>query len=183
MHNRYAWPTALALAVILAGCNQAPAPAPDTREADAKAIRNLETAWNQSFATKDVDRVAAFYADDASVFMPDMPVLNGVAAIKAALKPMVENKNSSLSFASTMVIVAKSGDLAYSQGAYTMTRMNPKTKRVLTEKGKYVTVYRKRAGGEWEAIADIINEDAPAAPAKKHKAAPAHTAHTRHVHH
>jgi ketosteroid isomerase-like protein len=38
---------------------------------------------------------------------------------------------------------------------------------VLTEKSKYVTVYKKQADGRWKAVADIGNEDAPPAPAKK----------------
>src|SRR5579862_233212 len=51
MQKRYSLPAAIALAVVLAGCNQAPPPAPDTREADAKAIRDFETGWMQAFAT------------------------------------------------------------------------------------------------------------------------------------
>jgi uncharacterized protein (TIGR02246 family) len=159
-------PAALALAVILAGCNQAPPPAPDTREADAQAIRDVETAWSASFATKDVDKVGVFWADDASVFMTDSPVLTGIAAIEAAMKPMAEDKSFSISFASTKVEVSKASDLGYAQGAYTMTMTGSKTKKVLTEKGKYVTVYKKQADGGWKAVADIFNADAPAAPEK-----------------
>jgi ketosteroid isomerase-like protein len=101
-------------------------------------------------------------------------VLTGIEAIKAALKPMVGDKNFSISFASTKVEVSKASDLGYTQGAYTMTKTDPKTKKVLTEKGKYVTVYKKQANGGWKAVADIFNADAPAkkvalkrAPARK----------------
>jgi hypothetical protein len=45
-----------------------------------------------------------------------------------------------------------------------MTMTNPKTKKPVTEKGKYVTVYKKQADGTWKAIEDINNADAPAAP-------------------
>jgi hypothetical protein len=44
---------------------------------------------------------------------------------------------------------------------------DPKTKKVLTGKGKYVTVYKRQADGGWKAVADIWNEDAPPAPANK----------------
>jgi uncharacterized protein (TIGR02246 family) len=166
MQKRYYLPAAAAFAAILAGCSQAPAPAPDTHEADAKAIRDVETAWVQAYATKDVDKIGVFYADDASVFMADSPVLTGIATIKAALKPMVEDKGFSISFASSKVEVSSAGDLGYSQGSYTMTMTDAKTKKVLTEKGKYVTVYKKQAGGGWRAVADSFSGDAPAAPAK-----------------
>ena len=68
---------------------------------------------------------------------------------------------------SDKVDVAKSGDLGYSQGTNTWTMTDPKTKKVLTGKGKYVTVFKKQADGNWKAVADIAIEDAPPAPAKK----------------
>jgi len=158
---------AVALAVVLAGCTPPPPPpAPDTHDADVKAIKDVEATWVQNFATKDADKIATVYADDASVFIADMPVINGMAAIKATLKPMVTDKGFSITFASDKVDVAKSGELGYSQGTYNMTSTAPKTKKVLTEKGKYVTVYKKQADGSWKAVADIFNADAPAAPAK-----------------
>ncbi len=167
MQVRTCGPAAIALTLLLVGCNPAPPPpAPDTREADARAIRDFEAAAVQADASRDVEKFTAFYANDASLFMPGAPVINGKAAIEAALKPMLADKNFSLTFASDKVDVAKSSDLAYSQGAYTMTMTAPKTKKVLTEKGKYVTVFKKQADGSWKAVADIFNEDAPAAPAK-----------------
>lgn len=169
MQTRYSVPAAVALAVILAGCSQAPPPAPDTREKDAQAIRDLEAACLQSWAAKDLDKIAVFYADDASIFMPDAPLITGGLAIRTALQPMLADKQFSLHFASAKVEVSKAGDLGYSQGVYTMTMTQPKTKKVLTEKGKYVTVFGKQAGLGWKAVADIFNADAPAAPAKHGK--------------
>ena len=169
MHNRYSWAAAITLVVILAGCKQAPPPpAPDTHDADVKAIRDVETAWDQAFATKDVDKVGAFYADDASLFLPDAPVVNGIAAIKAADKPFLSDKNFSLTCASDKVDVAKSGDLGYSQGAYTMTFTDSKTKRALTVKGKYVEVYKKQADGGWKDVEDISTEDARPSLVNRH---------------
>ena len=43
---------------------------------------------------------------------------------------------------------------------------NPKTKKPVTDKGKYVTVYKKQADGSWKAVADILNSDMPL-PTKK----------------
>ena len=74
---------------------------------------------------------------------------------------------------------SKAGDLAYSQGAYTATMTNPKTKKVVTETGKFVTVYKKQPVGAWKAVADIWNADAPAAPAKR-RASAAPAAHKHH---
>jgi ketosteroid isomerase-like protein len=115
---------------------------------------------------KDLDKIASFRADDASVFFPNMPILNGQAAIKPAINEMMADPNFSITFGATKVEVAKSSDYGYAQGTYTMTATDPKTKKVLTEKGKYVTVHKKQADGSWKAVADSNNADAPAAPAK-----------------
>jgi uncharacterized protein (TIGR02246 family) len=157
-----------ALIVTVAGCSQAPPPAPpDTREADATAIRNMETAAQADWAARDADKIAAFYADDASMLMPNMAILNGKDAIRNSLQAFVAgDPNFALSYSSDKVEVAKSGDYAYTQGTYTMKMTDPKTKKVLTENGKYVTVYEKQADGSWKAVADINNANAPASPAK-----------------
>jgi uncharacterized protein (TIGR02246 family) len=169
MKVRYSPLASVLLAAILTGCAPAPAPPvapPDTHDADVKAIKDLEATWVQNFTTKDPDKIATVYADDASVMITDMPVINGIPAAKTALKSMVADKNFSITFASDKVDVAKSGDIAYSQGTYTMTSTNPKTKKPATDKGKYVTVFKKQADGSWKVVADIFNSDGPAAPAK-----------------
>jgi uncharacterized protein (TIGR02246 family) len=167
MHLRNLSLAVAALTVVLAGCTPAPPPPPpDTHDADVKAIKDLEATWVQAFASKDVDKVGAVYSDDASVFMTDAPIVTGTSAIKDALKPMLADKNFSITFSSDKVEVAKSGDLGYSQGTYTMTSTAPKAKKARTEKGKFVTVFKKQADGSWKAAADIFNADAPATPAK-----------------
>jgi uncharacterized protein (TIGR02246 family) len=153
----------MGLVLLLASCSQAPAPAPpDTRAADEKAIRDDEVAWNKDWAAKDVEKVLSHYADDATLMVPDMPLVKGKDAMRPPLKEMIADKNLSMNFAASTVEISKSGDMAYIQGAYTLTMTNPKTKKPVTEKGKYATVYKKQADGSWKAVEDISNADAPA---------------------
>src|SRR5438105_4934606 len=133
--------------------------------ADVKAIKDTEAAWVKACATKDADKIAAFYTDDA-IFIANSPTVTGKAAITSAWKGMVSDPNFSLKFSSTMVEVAKSGELAYSQGTYALTISDPKTKKSITDKGKYITVFKKQADGSWKAAADVANSDPPPAPAK-----------------
>ena len=154
--------TACLLALFLSGCNQAPPPAPDTREADAKAIRDGEDAWAKDWAAKDLNKLVSHYADDAALLVPEMPLVKGRAAITTAFTDMMKDPNMTLSFAPTSVDVAKSGELGYSQGTYSLTVTDSKSKKVVTEKGKYITVYKKQADGSWKAVADMNNSDAAA---------------------
>ena len=66
-----------------------------------------------------------------------------------------------LDFQSTKVVASKGGDMVYSQGTYHMTMTNPKTKKPMTDKGKYLTIYMKQADGSWKAVADTYNSDSP----------------------
>ncbi len=155
----------LAVALFLAGCSQ---PAPDTREADAKALRDLETQWNQEYVSKDPGKLVAHYADNAVLMAPGMPASSGKEAIRKTLMDMVGDPALSLKFQANRVEVAKSGDLAYTQGSYTMTVTDPHTKQVMNDHGSYVTTYAKQADGSWKAVADIATSEVPppaAAPA------------------
>lgn len=174
----------MGLFVLLSGCSDTPTPPADTSAADQKAIKDGEIAWNADWASHELDKIAGHYADDASLMLPDMPIITGKDAIRTGLKGLLSDKNFALSFVTDSVVTAKGGDLAYTRGTYLMIGTDPKTKKASTEKGKFVTVYKKQTDGLWKAVADIANSDAPAvsaaastkkaAPAKARKKAPAH---------
>lgn len=165
--------SALAFTLSLAACNKetpaaAPAAAPEAKAdttADSQAIRDGETAWAKDWEAKDADKIVSHYAPDAVLLIANMPAVKGSDAIKGSIGGMLKDPHLSLTFAPTAVVVAKGGDLAYTQGVYTMTYSDPKSKATLIEKGKYVTVYQKQPDGSWKAVEDIDNEDAPATPA------------------
>jgi uncharacterized protein (TIGR02246 family) len=157
----------VALLGFMWGC--ATPPPPDTRAADERAIRELETEWSKAAAARDVERYASFYADDATAFDPGTPMVTGKDAIRKGLDAFFATPGLSMSFQTAKVEVARSGDLAYTYGTYTMTRNDPKGKPV-NDQGKFVTVYRKQPDGKWKAVADIYNSDLPApAPQPKKK--------------
>ncbi len=152
------------LALALASCSQSVGDA--THDADAKALRDNETQWNQDFASKDVEKLVAHYAGDAVLMSPGMPSSAGKDAIRKTFMGMASDPALSLKFAASRVEVAKGGDLAYTQGSYTMTMTDPASKKPVNDHGSYVTVYRKLADGSWKAVSDIATSEAPpAAPA------------------
>jgi uncharacterized protein (TIGR02246 family) len=126
-----------------------------------QAVKDVEAAWIKDMATKDADKWASYFAEDGCALYPGAGILNGKAAIKAAMMPYFADPNFSLTFQSTRAMASKGGDMVYSQGTYTMTMTNPKTKKVMTDKGKYLTVYTKQADGTWKAVADTFNSDSP----------------------
>ena len=146
------------LSALLTACATS---TPDTHDADVSALKDTEAAWVKDAATKDVEKWVAHYTDDASVLLPNEPIASGKDAIRAAMKPLMSDPNFATTFSANRVGVAKSGELGYTQGAYSMTVTDPKTKAPTTEKGKYLTVYSKQTDGTWKAVEDTFMSDAP----------------------
>ena len=159
-----------ALVLLATGCTQTP---PDTRTADAKALRDNEMQWNLDVASKDTEKWVAHYADDAVLISPGTPPSVGKDAIRKTLKEMVGDPALSLKFEASKVEIGKGGDIGYTQGSYKMTMTDPHSKQVINDHGSYVTTYRKGADGAWRAVADIASSEVPpSAPApapKTHK--------------
>ena len=166
MQARTFFPVSIALAVLLAGCTHATAPAaPDTRDADAQAIRQVEADGLQAITTKDAVKTTSIYADDASVLMQGLPVITGKANIANYFKQAMTN-NFSVTNSLDKVVVSKSGDLAFTQSSSTFNYTDPKTKKAMLSKGKFVHVYMKQADGSWKLEASMLNDDGPATPVK-----------------
>jgi uncharacterized protein (TIGR02246 family) len=155
------------VALLLTGCNQT---APDTREADAKALKDNETQWNQDIVSKDVEKLVAHYADNGVLMGPGMSASSGKDAIRKTLTEMLADSALSLKFQPSRVEVAKGGDIAYTQGSYTMTMTDPNSKQVINDHGSYVTTYSKQPDGSWKAVADIATSEVP--PATRPSPAP-----------
>jgi uncharacterized protein (TIGR02246 family) len=162
--------SAAALTLAMTACNnpasQTAQTPPDTHEADVKAITDAETQANSAWATRDADKVLAFYADDAVLMTPGAEALKGKDAIKSDIGGMLADKALSLTFKSTRVDVAKSGDLGYTQGDYQLAVTDPASHKVVHDHGTYVTTFRKQPDGSWRAVADIATSAVPPAPQK-----------------
>jgi uncharacterized protein (TIGR02246 family) len=135
----------------------------NARQADIQAVKKVEMAWVKDCALKDPAKFASYYAIDAVALFPNSRVINGKANIQEALTTVMTDPNFSLSFQSTHAEASKGGDLVYTVGVCSLTTSDPKTHKPVTEKGKYMTVYKKQADGTWKAEAEMVNSNMPAA--------------------
>ena len=133
----------------------------DQRDADARTIRDGEAQWARDWAAKDINKVLNHYSDDASLELADVPIMKGKDAIRTSVKQAFSDRSFALSFRPEQVDVSRSGDLSYTRGAYTVTLTDTATKRPVTERGKYIIVYRKEQDGRWMAIQDMNNRYKP----------------------
>jgi ketosteroid isomerase-like protein len=127
-------------------------------DANAKVLAKLDDDWSKAAATRDADRVASFYAEDAIAYPPQEPVAVGRAAAKKVWAAYFADKSFAISWKTTHAEVAKSGDVGYTSGPYEASFQGPDGKRA-SEKGKYLCVWRKQKDGTWKAVHDMWNSD------------------------
>jgi ketosteroid isomerase-like protein len=127
---------------------------------EQEALMAKDREW--SGAVKDVDTFVSYFAADATIHAPGMAAVTGADAIRKTFGEMAGAPGFALSFAPTKAVVAASGDMGYTVGTYEMSMAGG------SEKGKYVTTWKKE-NGEWKVVEDIFNADsAPASAASSH---------------
>jgi len=155
----------LALLLFTSACSRQ---TPDTRAADEATIRDLDAQWSKTAAASDLDGTVSYYSDDASVLAPNAPIATGKQAIRAVWAALL-GPGASVSWQASKVEVARSSDLAYIAGTYILTMKDP-LGNPMTDRGKFVEVWKKQADSKWKVVADIFNSDLPmAAPPEKKK--------------
>jgi uncharacterized protein (TIGR02246 family) len=142
----------LCLALVLTACAQQAAPPVDHRASDEAAIRGQDSAWAKAMATKDAAQIVTYYADDASMLVPNAPIATGKPAIQVAWAGMTALPGFAITFAPIKIDV--SGDRAHDIGDYQFT-VNDKTGKPQTSKGKYIVVWGKQPDGSWKALVDV----------------------------
>lgn len=145
---------AVGAAVVASMAGAAP-----TLEDEAKVLTKLDDDWSKAAATRDADRVASFYADDAVAYPPNEPVAVGKTAAKKVWAAYFAEPTFTISWKTTHAEVSKSGELGFTTGTYEDSFKGPDGKTV-NEKGKYVCAWKKQKDGSWKAVHDIWNSDA-----------------------
>ena len=133
--------------------------AADTQAAE-KTLRDLDAQWSAAAGAKDVDKTVSFYSNDAVVMPPNAPADTTKEAIRKGWQDLLATPGLLISWKTTKVEVAKSGDMAVLTGTYEMT-MKDGSK----DNGKYCEVWQKKADGKWKVGIDMFSSDLPAQPA------------------
>lgn len=149
---------AIAAAAALTSLLAARSAPPVDQSADAKLLTKLDDDWSKAAATKDAQRVAAFYADDATAYPPGEPAAVGRQAAQKVWAAYFAMPEFSISWKTLSAEVAASGDIGYTSGTYEDSFQGPDGKKV-SEVGKYLCVWKKQKDGSWKAIRDMWNAD------------------------
>ncbi len=167
MFARCLMPVFLFALLLTQGCQQQVREATHSHEVDVNVLRDVEIAEEQAWISKDIEKALGFYANDAMLMFPNTPAIVGKDSIRAYIKSSFADPAFTVQYKITGVDVAESGDLGYTQGTVTSAATDLKTGKVVTDRGKWLTVRKKQADGSWKIVRDAWSSDLPLSKSSK----------------
>ena len=146
---------ALAPGALTASAIAAPADETPRATDEANPVRDAEIAFAATLARRDFKAFAEFVAEDA-VFIGGGKPQRGRAAVLASWKRFFEGPEAPFSWAPDSIEMLASGELALSTGLV----RDPAG----AVTGRFVSIWRREASGNWKIIADRGEFDPAACP-------------------
>ena len=141
--------------------SQAPNPLTDTTVKPGKVLLfDLEARFAKDVKERGGAGFASWFADDGVALGNGVqPLIGKVAVAKSA---NWSPQDYQLTWTPTDALMGPSGDMGYTWGHFEGRSKDSNGNPVLTS-GRYITVWRKQANGEWKVVLDAGANDAPAA--------------------
>jgi ketosteroid isomerase-like protein len=115
---------------------------------DVDAIRAAEVGINAAIEQRDLDAVLRRY-EPAGLITEYLRVDEHGIGPEGGYRQFLGDPNSALSYGYSHVEVARSGDMAVSDGECTITRTNPVTSHGETYIGACMKLWRRSETGDW----------------------------------
>src|SRR5215469_984370 len=121
-------------------------------------VQSADAAWERAYTAKNLERTVEFCDQNVSFLWPNMPIVTRRAEVRDAIAKDFATED--LTWHSTEVGAARSGDLAYTAGTY-QSKLRGRAGKGSIDKGKYLTVWKRQADGSWKVLLDTFNSDLP----------------------
>lgn len=140
-----------ALAVLMLGC----ARQVDV-EAEQAALMKADKDWAAAASSNDMERLITFWTDDAIIYFPNAPIVEGKEAIRQFVTSNRQKPGFSLTWEPAEAVVSAAGDLGYTAGRGLLTINDPEG-NLITRKANYLCVWEKQADGSWKCSREVSN--------------------------
>ena len=144
--------------IVLAGC----APQVDIAAENAtieKMLADWVVATNQG-GEAGADGYASFVTEDAVFLPPNAERVDGRAGVRKWVLQFTQAEDFSIDWKATSIEVAADAKLAYAIGTFEYSLKDAGGNPV-SDKGKFVDVFKKQADGSWKRSVGIFNSDLP----------------------
>jgi len=163
MKKNFRFPALVGLAALLfSACNAPEATTEATVDMDKlkTEIQAMEDAFAAGEKAKDVDAVAAYYADDAISYNRNEPPSVGMAAIKEKINKGFAKDTAGNYNVYKVVDLFAEGNTATEIGSW--TQMNAAGEKM--ENGYYMSYFQKK-DGKYKCVRDMSMTESPMKPA------------------
>jgi ketosteroid isomerase-like protein len=128
-------------------------------ERERQRVLEQDAEWAAlSSKGQDVDRIVAFWTDDARVFAPGLPAFSGKAALRRYVEGALAVPGFHITWSTSEASLSPDGQLAYLLSTNAVTMPGPGGQPVTTN-GRAVTVWRREPDGNWRCAVDIWNDE------------------------
>ncbi|HSW49033.1 MAG TPA: DUF4440 domain-containing protein [Bryobacteraceae bacterium] len=127
---------------------------------DPGALMEADRAFAQATAQRRLEGFTSFLAEDVTSIRPNSPIIKGRDGLAARWKQLLNDPALSITWEPVEAMISEGGDLGYTVGGYVVSRSSDSGRRQAAS-GKYVTVWKKQAGGAWKVVFDSGVQDAP----------------------
>ena len=152
--------------LVMFGC----APQVDVA-AEQAAIEQALSDWLEATnkpGEEGADGYASFFTEDAVQLPPNAARAEGRDAIRDRTLSFTSAEGFSVNWTATSIAVSAAGDLGYSEGEYEFSIKDAEGNAV-SDKGKFVDIWKKQADGSWKVVVVIFNSDLPLPAAVAHE--------------
>jgi uncharacterized protein (TIGR02246 family) len=105
--------------------------------------------------SRDAERAAAFYSEDAVFVTSGRPAAEGRDAVQRVFEEDFRAPDFKLVLAVERLEVAASGDMAIARGTFTVSFGTAEQGTAVEVRGSYLQVLRRRAEQQWRVAIDI----------------------------
>ncbi len=119
---------------------------------ETEELLAADRAFSRLSQEKGASHAFAQYLVKDAIMLPNNQ--NPVTGVEAISQAMQTDEKEVLTWEPQTAIVARSGDLGYTWGMYTITLENGKE-----IKGKYLNIWRKQSDGKWKVAVDMGNSN------------------------
>jgi len=125
-------------------------------EAERAALFHADESWAAAAEAGDVERIFTFWTEDAVIYPPVGPAVEGIEAIREFVRRSRGQEGFTIAWSPTGAEVSGTADVGYTFGAWDRTAPGPDGKLV-SSTGNYVSIWRKQADGAWRCAVEISN--------------------------
>ncbi len=141
--------SAVIASAALAACHKA-----DDRASTIAALRADAVQWQADINLRDARAYAARYAADGTLFDAGQPPVPGAVAMRALMEGAFKG-DLTMSLAAEKIDASDDGSMGYVQGRFAQSYTPQPGAKPVTERGYYVTVYRRERDGSLKVVQDI----------------------------